>query len=397
MKIAIVGQYPPHIGGISNHTNKLSQKLVENGDEVFVITYYHKDIKKQHHNKQQHNENIHVMVPYGINIPGLRALFFIIFGTIKLIKIVKKYDIDIIHGHYLFPAGLIAVLGGIFTKKKVYVTSHGSDILILYKNNKIIRPLIKFILNRADVVLVVSKALKDEIIKINLKDIESKTKIHLNSVDIDKFKELGYDSESTIGSKNISEKRNISNIGNDVSNIKKEMNIINNFPTIIFVGNLVNAKNLFTLLNAKKLMKNESNLLIVGDGLLSNELKKTVAKNKIKNVIFTGIRKDVEKIIPYSDMLILPSFSESFGLVLLEGLACGKPVIGSNIGGIREIITDDVGILINPNNPQEMANAMDLIIEDQTLRDKFKKNARKRALEFSDFTIPYENIEEDIP
>ncbi|MDR3063608.1 MAG: glycosyltransferase family 4 protein [Methanobrevibacter sp.] len=392
MKIAIVGQYPPHIGGVSNHTNKLSQKLVENGDEVFVITYYHKDIKKQQYNKGQYNENNHVMVPYGINIPGLRALFFIIFGTIKLIKIVKKYDIDIIHGHYLFPPGLIAVLGGIFTKKKVYVTSHGSDILILYKNNKIIRPLIKFILNRANIVLVVSKALKEEIIKINLKDIDSKTKIHLNSVDIDKFKEFDHDSENTIEPKNISEKRDINNIGNNVSNIKKEMNIINNFPTIIFVGNLVNAKNLFTLLNAKKLMKNESNLLIVGDGLLSNELKKTVAKNKIKNVIFTGIRKDVEKIIPYSDMLILPSFSESFGLVLLEGLACGKPVIGSNIGGIREIITDDVGILIDPNNPQEMANAMDLIIEDQTLRDEFKKNARKRALEFSDFKIPYDNI-----
>ncbi|MDR0912505.1 MAG: glycosyltransferase family 4 protein [Methanobrevibacter sp.] len=383
MKIAMIGQYPPHIGGVSSHINRLSASLVENKDEVFVITYQHKNINK----KEFIDENgVHVITPFGINIGGLRAIFFIIFATISLIKTVKKYNVDIIHGHFLFPAGLVAILGGFFTKRKVYLTAHGSDILIQYKKHKLLRPVIKFILKHADEILAVSNDLKEEIIKINVPNIESKTHLYLNTVDIDKFKEYNkkQDKKSNINSKIES------NIESNIkSNIFKEFNISNNQPTIIFVGNLVKVKNLFNLLKAKKLMKNDANLLIVGDGQLSTKLKEFTSKNNIKNVIFTGSRNDVDKILPMIDLLVLPSISESFGLVILEALACGKPVIGSNIGGIREIITEDVGILIDPNNPQEIANAIDLILNNKNLREKFKKHARARAIEFSKVKIPY--------
>ena len=110
-------------------------------------------------------------------------------------------------------------------------------------------------------------------------------------------------------------------------------------------------------------------------------------------MIFTGSRSDVENIIPSCDVLVLPSFSESFGLVLIEALACGKPVIGSNVGGITEIINDSVGLLVNPNKVSSIARSIDKIINDDELRNALSMNARNRAKDFSKVTIPYDEVQ----
>ena len=110
-------------------------------------------------------------------------------------------------------------------------------------------------------------------------------------------------------------------------------------------------------------------------------------------MVFTGSRNDVEDIIPSCDVLVLPSFSESFGLVLIEALACGKPVIGSNVGGITEIITDDVGLLVNPTKVSSIARAIDQMINDDNLRTILSMNARNRAKDFSEVTIPYDEVQ----
>jgi len=374
MKIAMVGQFPPHIGGVGVHIHSLSKELVKNGEEVFVITYPHKDIKYLKNKDYMDNRGIKVIGTYGVNIGGLRSLFYTFFGTIQLIKTVKKYDIDIIHGHYLYPAGLIAVLAGIFTKKKVYVTSHGSDIFCLYPQHKFMRPVIKFVLKRADVVLAVSEALKEEILKIDVPNIENKVKLNWNTVNIDEFKP-----QDTL---NQDEKESL-------KALKKELDISENKPIIIFVGNIIKRKNVATILDAKKQLKSDCTLLVVGDGPLLNSLKEKVEDEKIDNVIFTGARSDVANLIRISDLLILPSYSESFGLVLIESLACGKPVIGSNVGGIKEIITKDVGLLVEPSDYNGLANAIDLILDNDDLREKFKSNARNRAMDFAEVDIPY--------
>lgn len=379
MKIAMVGQYPPHIGGVAAHMNSLAKELVKKGHEVYVITYPHKDLKK---GEITNIEGVNVIGTSGVNIPGLRGAMFERNAEKALKKLVKEENIDIIHGHYLFPPGLVSVNVGQKTNKKTYVTAHGSDMFRVYAKSKSMQKAIKKVLKKADVVLAVSNALKDEIIATDVEGISEKTKIHWNSVDINKFKEEP------------EEKINESKFKKDFFN---EFNIDSNKPTILFVGNIVKAKNINLLIEAKKLLKTDCNLLIVGDGVLLKDLKDKVAKdiknNEIDNVYFTGARKDVEKIIPTTDLLVLPSFTESFGLVLLEALACGKPVIGSNIGGIKEIITEDVGLLINPNDKEDLANAIDKILTDKDLRNKFKSNARNSAKEFSKVNIPYDEID----
>ncbi|WP_409199674.1 glycosyltransferase family 4 protein [Methanobrevibacter sp. DSM 116169] len=359
MKIAMVGQFPPHIGGVGTHIYRLSKKLVQEGHEVYVITYPHKDIKNI--------DGINVIATEGINIPGLRGILFYLNAKKALKKLVKEKDIDIIHGHYLFPAGLSAVEVGKNENIKTYITSHGSDMFEMYKNQFFMRPIIKKVLKNADVVLAVSNALKDEIIKTNVDKIKDKTRLYWNSVDIDQFKP------------------------SNEFKFKKELKL-DNKPIVLFIGNIIKRKNVESLIEAKKSSKTDYNLVIIGDGPLLNKLKEKVIKEDIKDVIFTGPRKDISDIIPSCDLLVLPSYSESFGLVLIEALSCSKSVIGSNVGGIKEIITDDVGLLIDPKNPQDIAIKIDEILSNNELKEKFENNARSRAEDFSEVKIPYDEL-----
>ena len=359
MKIAMVGQFPPHVGGVGVHIHTLSKKLVSEGHEVYVITYPHKDLKDI--------DGIHVIGTKGLNIPGIRGMMFKRNAKKELEKLVKKEDIDIIHGHYLFPAGAAAVEVGNKYNIKTYVTAHGSDMFELYKNQSFIRPIIKKTLKNADGIFAVSNALKHELIATEVVGIADKTKISWNSVDINKFSSKPNDS------------------------FKREHNLTDK-PIVLFVGNLIKRKNVESLIEAKKLSNADYYLVIVGDGPLFKDLNKKVRDENIEDVIFTGSRSDVENIIPSCDVLVLPSFSESFGLVLIEALACGKPVIGSNVGGISEIINRDVGLLVNPNDAKSISNAIDKVIKDDNLRTILSMNARNRAMDFSEVKIPYDEV-----
>lgn len=361
MKIAMVGQFPPHVGGVGVHIHTLSKKLVEEGHEVYVITYPHKEIKDI--------DGIHVIGTKGLNIPGVRGLMFKKNAKKALENLLENEDIDIIHGHYLFPAGAAAVEVGKKHGIKTYVTAHGSDMFELYKNQQLMRSTIRNVLKDADGVFAVSNALRHEIIATGVVGIADKTKLSWNSVDIDKFSMKSNDS------------------------FKKEFGLEDK-PIVLFVGNLIKRKNVDSLLEAKKIANSDYYLVIVGDGPLFKKLNKKVDEENIHDVIFTGSRNDVENIIPSCDVLILPSFSESFGLVLIEALACGKPVIGSNVGGITEIITDDVGLFVNPNKVSSIARAVDDMINDDELKLVLSMNARTRALDFSKVDIPYEEVKQ---
>ena len=356
----MVGQFPPHVGGVGVHIHTLSKRLVELGHEVYVITYPHKDIEDI--------DGIHVIGTKGINIPGVRGLTFKKSAKKELKRLLEKEDIDIIHGHYLFPAGAAAVEVGKEYGIKTYVTAHGSDMFEVYKKQPFMRSTIKNVLKNADCVLAVSNALKHEIIATGVKGIANKTKLSWNSVDINKF----------------------SNREND--SFKNEYRLFDK-PIVLFIGNLIKRKNVESLIEAKKIANSNYYLVIVGDGPLFKKLKKKVDEENVRDVIFTGSRNDVENIIPSADILVLPSFSESFGLVLIEALACGKPVIGSDVGGISEIINDDVGLLINPNKVSSIAKAIDSLINDESYRYSLSLNARSRAKNFSKVHIPYEELQ----
>ena len=150
MKIAMVGQFPPHFGGVGVHIHTLSKELIRQGHEVYVITYPHSDLKNI--------DGIHVIGTSGLNIPGIRGLMFKRNARKALENLVKEVGIDIIHGHYLFPAGAAACEVGSKYNIKTYVTAHGSDMFEMYKKQSFMRPFIKKVLKKSDVVFAVSNA-----------------------------------------------------------------------------------------------------------------------------------------------------------------------------------------------------------------------------------------------
>ncbi len=348
----MIGKFPPHLGGVASHTYNLAKQLKEKGYHISILTYPHEKIEDKN--------DIKVSSAPTINIKGLRGLIFTLTATYKLIKIIRKEDIDIIHAHYIIPPGLIALIGSIITRKPYYVTVHGSDALIL-SSKSILRPIIKLILRKASKVLAVSKKLAETVTELGIP--QEKIMITYNMVDTKIFNpQIKTTFREEIGTKK---------------------------PIILFVGNLVPQKGVEYLLKAKKLLKRDSKLVIVGGGPLLKKLKNMVKEENIKDAIFTGPRTDINNIMAAADIIVLPSVSEGISIVLLEAMAMAKPIIATKVGGIPEIVDENVGILIEPKNPKKLADAIDKLLSDEKCRKKLGENGLKKAAKFSTIKTPY--------
>lgn len=356
MNICILGYFPPHLGGISSYTYLLSKELVKRGDKVFVLTYPHENIGNI--------EEITVYTASTLNIKGLRGFIFFLSATFKLMSIIRKNKVDLVHAHYIMPPGLIAVICGAILGVKTAVTIHGSDIFVLARK-PLIKSVIKYVLNKSDYVFVVSDSIKDKVLKLDIKDIGNKLKVTYNAVDVQKFRP---DQES---------------------NFKEEMKIDPLKPVILFVGNLVWQKGVECLIRAKEFLNEDAEIVIVGDGPLFNELKGIVEFENIKGIKFTGARNDIEKIMSSADIFVLPSLSEGRPTVILEAMASGKPVIATNVGGVPEIVNDQIGILISPEDSVGLAEAINNLLEDKELMEKMGKNAREQSMQYASIEVPY--------
>lgn len=169
---------------------------------------------------------------------------------------------------------------------------------------------------------------------------------------------------------------------------------------IIFSGRLVKQKGIEYLMDAMKIVLEEyrkTGLIIVGEGALRESMEKRAKRLGIsENVVFTGFLP--EKELPYmfssTDLMVLPSISEPFGIALIEALATGIPAIGTRVGGIPEMIKDGInGFLVNPRNSEEMAEKIITLLSDEDLRIEMGKEARKIAVKEFDWSIIAEKTE----
>ncbi|KUK71936.1 glycosyltransferase [Methanobacterium sp. 42_16] len=353
MRVCILGQYPPHIGGVSSHTYLLSQELVKRGDEVYVLTYPHPDVKDL--------GPVKVETAPAPNIKGLRGLFFFVSAFFKLRSMIRRYQIDLIHAHFLLPPGLIGVYLGSWMGKETAVTAHGSDLMI-QANNPLLQRLIRSVLKKADYVMVVNNDLKDKVLKMGINP--EKVYVTPNAIDTERFNP-------------------------QKTELPPDIKMRSDKPTVLFVGNLVYQKGVKYLLEAKKLMKTDVELLIVGDGPLRPELEKKVEDDKISDVVFTGARRDVEDIMPSASVFVLPSISEGFPITILEAMASGLPVVATSVGGIGEVMNDMVGSMVKPAEPLKLARALDEILQNEELRQEKGVAAREHSRKYSTLKIPY--------
>ena len=261
----------------------------------------------------------------------------------KLLRMLHEFDV--VHAHWIIPQGIVQS----FFSKPYMVTGHGGDVTSL--NKGIIKKWKIKCLKKASFVTVVSKALEKEIHKLYpVKNIQ------------------------------------VISMGCDLSKFGKQFRVENYFAQnekkiVLFVGRLAEKKGVTYLINA---MKNiDALLIIVGDGPLKQQLEEQASqmKNKIK---FLGAKthEELKTIYASSDIFVAPSITakdgdkEGFGLVFLEAMASGLPVIGSNSGGIPSIVKDgENGFLVEEKDVKDLQEKIEILIRNPDLYDRFSYNA----------------------
>jgi glycosyltransferase involved in cell wall biosynthesis len=325
--------------------------LSEKGIEVYLIglTSYN------HDNYKHTNIQIHIVDLTGVTktnegsfnkLNYLKALPFIK-------RKIKEIKPDILHAHYASSYGLLGALCGFHP----YIISvWGSDIFEFPNISPIHKQLIKFNFRKADILLSTSKIMAKETSKYTNKNIQvTPFGIDLGFFKPQKDNDLLDQNEIVIGT-------------------------IKNLETIYGIEYLIKA---FAILK-NKYSSFQLKLLIVGGGSLEEELKKICIDLQIeKSVTFRG-KIEHKEILQYHNMIdifVALSLSESFGVAILESQACEKPVVVSNVGGLPEVIEENItGFIVPPKNAELAANAIEKLILDKELRTKMGKAGRERVM-----------------
>jgi len=283
----------------------------------------------------------------------------------KLVEVIKSYGLDIVHAHYAVPNAVSAYLAKKICNDsaRVITTLHGTDSYLVGRHPSY-KEVTQFSIQQSDGLTTVSEYLKE---RTNTEfDISREIRVIPNFVDPQKFRRLKRDREQRIVCHS--------------SNFRP----LKRIPDIIKAFSIVSQE-----INCK--------LLLVGNGPERPKAEKIAKNLGISNrVHFLGNVKNVQEILGKSDLFLLPSEDESFGLAALEAMSCEVPVVASNIGGLKELISHGVdGYLIEVGDAEALAQYSLKILQDPRLQGEFGKNARQKVLEkyTPDKIVPkYENL-----
>ena len=293
----------------------------------------------------------------------------------RLVDVVRSNSIDILHVHYAIPHAYAAYMAkkmlideGI--EIPIVTTLHGTDITLV-GSHPFYNPAVTFSINHSDRVTAVSESLKHD--TLNLFDIKKKIDVIPNFVDINKIKAKEKPCERSLLAKK--EEKILTHISN-FRPLKRIFDVIS-----IYEGVAKHVK---------------SKLMMVGEGPEKTKAIQYVKKNNLEDkILFLGNSNEIDKILCYSDLFLLPSEKESFGLSALEAMANGVPVISSNTGGITEVnINNKTGFVSKIGDIKDMTvNALTLL-KNKNLHQKFKKQARIQAELFNleNIVNQYESI-----
>jgi N-acetyl-alpha-D-glucosaminyl L-malate synthase BshA len=369
MKIAIVCY--PTFGGSGVVATELGLALAERGHEIHFITY------KQPVRLDLLSKNIQF---HEVSVPDYPLFHYQPYElalSSKLVDMVKLYDIEVLHVHYAIPhayAGYMAkkMLLAEGISIPMVTTLHGTDITLV-GNHPHYKPAVTFSINKSDVVTSVSQSLKDDTNR--LFDITSEIDVVPNFIDIEKYTNLFTDCQRDLMAHR--DEYIITHISN-LRPVKRIMDVIEIFDRI--------QKEVPAI------------LIMVGEGPEKEAAEALCHKKGIEDKVrFLGNSGEIDKILCFSDLFLLPSEKESFGLAALEAMASGVPVISSNTGGLSEVNENGVsGYLSDVGNVNEMAkNAISILKSAEELA-RFKRQAKEVARKFDTTTIVpmYEEVYE---
>jgi len=352
MKILKVNKlYYPWIGGVETVVQEIAEWL--NGKDDFEI-----EILVCNHKLKRVIEEINGTRVFRASSFGVYLGMPISFDFFLLYKkIFKNYDLIFLH--YPFPLGFVAYR--IFSPKKDLVIWYHSDIVRQKMLEIFFRPFHIYAFKKAKKIFVSNPNLIEN--SNYLKKFKEKCVVIPFGVDLEKFK-LNEETKK------------------EVEEIRKKYKP----PIVLSVGRYVYYKGFEYLIESAKNVG--ARFLIIGDGPLKKKYEKIIEKLNLGDKVF--LIPPVEDLIPYyyaCDLFVLPSItkSEAFGIVLLEAMACGKPLISTKIGAGTSFINQDgtTGFVVEPKNSKILSEKINEILNNKELKEKFSQNSLRRAQEFS--------------
>lgn len=349
----------PTFGGSGVVATELGIALANRGHKVHFITY------NQPARLSLINEDISFHQVFVEEYPLFDYQPYELALSSKMLEVATEQKLDILHVHYAIPHAYAAFMAQQMLKEKgitikIVTTLHGTDITLVGSHPSY-KPAVEFSINQSNAVTAVSESLKRE--TLELFQIKQNIFAIPNFIDFNKYPDR---------KDPICEELHLSNHG------EKVISHISNFRPVKRISDLIQV---FYRIQQKV----NSKLLLIGEGP-EREQAEYLAKQLgiFHKVHFLGNCLEVNKVLCYSDLFLLPSEKESFGLAALEAMAAKTPVISTNVGGLPEVNIDGVtGFTLPLGAVDEMAAKAIYLLNNETLLAQFKENAKIQAHQFS--------------
>ncbi len=346
----------PTFGGSGVLATELGKYLARKGHRVHFITYSQPvrlDILEN--NIYYHEVNVQ-------DYPLFEYQPYELALSSKMVRVALKYELDLLHVHYAIPHAYAAFMAKQILKTEgfdipIITTLHGTDITLVGRNPSY-KPAVTFSINNSDVVTSVSESLRQDTLDI-FKVTRAIEVIH-NFVDMDLY--------------------------------NKDENCKNNFAPkgeriITHISNFRGVKRISDVVEIFYRIQQQTDavLLMLGEGPEKERARYQAQELGIADKVkFLGKTSEVVRVLCISDLFLLPSEKESFGLAALEAMAAGVPVISSNAGGIPEVNIDgETGFTADVGDVGKMSERALYILQDQERFERFRKAARAQAERFS--------------
>ncbi|WP_316569806.1 N-acetyl-alpha-D-glucosaminyl L-malate synthase BshA [Neobacillus sp. YIM B06451] len=338
----------PSVGGSGVIATELGKLLAERGHEIhFITSSMPFRLTRMYHNINYHQVEVNQYSvfqypPYDIALAS------------KMAEVANQESLDLLHVHYAIPHAVCAILAREMSGRdlKIVTTLHGTDITVL-GNDPSLSDAIKFGIEKSDIVTAVSNSLVSQTMELLNPNKEIETVYNF----IDERTYL-----------RISE-----------TELKHKLGIRKEEKVVIHVSNFRGVKRVPDVVQAFAHIASRmpAKLLLVGDGPEIRKVLKLVTDLGLKEkVLFLGKQDNVEELYSISDLMLLLSEKESFGLAALEAMACGVPCIGTDIGGIPEVITDGENGYICPlGDIEAIADKAISLLSDNGLHRDFSRRA----------------------
>lgn len=370
MRIGILGPCPPPHGGVTRVIENNAHFWKEEGIESYLIPMGipenpkpSPDLELMDYRKYSSlTDKVFTFMKEAVRFPGLYSYLFFRYNT-ALYNIIKKFDLDILYAHHTFHRGLSAVLQSKLLNIPAVVVSYGQTWMVTESDKKHYK-MQKFVLENADHVISTSEHCRQGTIKIGADP--SKADVVFAGINIEKF-----------------------NPNVDGTEFRKKHEIGNDEIVVSLLGLVLKRKiDTFIKCLVHLNLKPEKNVkvLIGGVGKDYSYLESMVQKYDLQSVKLLGFVPDAElpQFYAATDIFVVAqnTLVECMGQSMKEAMACGAPVVGSNIGGVPEAISDnETGLLFVPDDPEDLAKKIKILIDDKDLRERIGMNARGVAVE----------------